>query len=94
VTGFARRDDGLRRAARAFGGRCLRVDPEPKRDPDRIRAGAQQSHGAVDAAAHRDRDASRSRRSREDRADRVRQRVDDESLARHGSRFEQRQPYE
>jgi hypothetical protein len=94
VARLARRDHRLRRAARPLGGRCLRIDPEPKRDADRTRARMQQGHGAVDAAAHRDRHAPGIRRSREDRADRVRKRVDDESLTGHGSRFQQRQPDE
>ena len=53
------------RAARALGLGRLRVDPEAERHAERLRPGAQQRHGAVDAAAHRDRDAAAARRRRE-----------------------------
>src|SRR5439155_2932114 len=51
VARFARGDHGLRRAARALGARPVRVEPEPQRDPDRVRAGTEQRDGAVDPAA-------------------------------------------
>src|SRR5215208_7907201 len=49
---------------------------------------------AIDAAAHRDRDASRLRGGPEDRPERVRERVDRELVAPDGRRLQQRQPFE
>ena len=46
-----------RRAARTLGVRPVRVEPEPQRHTDRRRPRLEQRHGAVDAAAHRNRDA-------------------------------------
>ena len=94
MTGLARRDHGLRRAAGALGVGAGGIEPEPKRDPDRLRPGAQQRDGAVDAAAHRDGDPFRIRRGGEDLGERVRERVGGERLARHGRGLEQRQPGE
>ena len=91
VTRLARRDHGLRRAAGTLRRGRFGIDPEPERDPDRRGAGPQQSHRAVHAAAHRDGDPLGIRLGAEDRPDRVRERVDDESLAGDRGRFEQRQ---
>ena len=59
VAGLARGDHRLRRAAGALGVRPGRVEPEPQRDADRVRPGAEERDGAVDAAAHRDGDPPR-----------------------------------
>ncbi len=91
VAGLARGEDGLRRAAGAVGVRAFRVDPEPQRDADRLRAGAEERDGAVDAAAHRYGDAVRIGRRPEDRAERVRERVHGELVAADGGRLQQRQ---
>ena len=84
-------DHGVRRAARPLGARAGRVEPEAQRDADRVRGRTQERDGAVDAAAHRDRDAARRRRCREHRRDRVRERVGGERLAGHGRGLEQRE---
>ena len=47
VTGLARGDHRLRRAASPFGARCLRVDPEPERDADRGWARPEERNRAV-----------------------------------------------
>ena len=87
-----RGDHGRGRAACALGIRSARVDPEPQRHADRLSPRAQQRHGTVDAAAHRDRDPQRIGFGAEDLAQRVRERVGRERLARHGRRLEQGQP--
>ena len=91
VAGLARGDDGVGRAAGALGARAGRVEPEAERDADRVRGRAQQGHGAVDAAAHRDRDPAGPVRGREHGRDRVRERVGGERLAGHGRGLEQRE---
>ena len=91
MAGRARGGDRLRRAARALGGRAVRVLPEPERDADRVRPGAQERDRAVDAAAHRDGDPSRRGLRDEDLAERGRERLDGERLAADRRRFEQRQ---
>ena len=60
MAGRPRRDHRLGRAARALGVGPVRVEPEPERHADRVRPGAQERDGAIDAAAHRDGDAVRS----------------------------------
>jgi hypothetical protein len=70
---------GRHRLGRAAG--ALRrwpggILPKPKRDPDRVRPGAEQRDGAVDAAAHRNGDPSGAGRGDEDLANRRRQRLD------------------
>jgi hypothetical protein len=69
----------------------VRVEPESERHSDRLRAGAQQRHRAVDAAAHRDRDAALLGRRAEGRPERVRERVDGQLVAADGRRLEQGQ---
>ena len=92
VARLARGDDRARRAAGALGVGPVRVEPQPQRHADRVRARLEQRDGAVDAAAHRDRDAARvaARRGRPARArSRARRR---QRLAADGRRLEQRQP--
>ena len=91
VAGLARGDHGLRRAAGALGVGAGRVEPEPERDADRLRPGAEQRDGAVDAAAHRNRDPAGIGRGGEDLGERVRERVGSERLAGDRGRLEQRQ---
>ena len=62
--------------------------------PSGVVACAQQRDRAVDAAAHRDRDARGARSSSKHRTERRRQRLDDELLAVHGRSLEHRQPGE
>ena len=57
VTRLACGDHRFGRAACAFGVRARGVEPEPQRDTDGLRQIPQEGHRAVDAAAHRDRDA-------------------------------------
>ena len=71
--------------------RPLGIEPEPERDADRVRPGAQERDRAVDAAAHRHRDPAGGGRCAEDRPERVRQRVDRERLAADRGGLEQRQ---
>ena len=83
--------------ARASSTRARRPGPSGSSQrrsvtPTACGPGAQQRDGAVDAAAHRDRDARRVGRGAEDRAERVRERVDRERLAADRRRLEQRQP--
>ena len=75
VTRRPRRQHRVGRAARALRARPVRVEPEPQRDADRVGARSKQRDGAVDAAAHRNRDARRRARRAERRADGVRERV-------------------
>ena len=91
VAGLARRDHGLRRAARPLGVRAGRVEPEPQRHPDRLWSGPQQRDGAVDTAAHRDGDPVGVGLCPEHLSECVRERVGRECLAGHGSRLERRQ---
>ena len=91
MTGLARGDHGLGRAAGALRVGRLRVDPEPERHADRGRPCPQERDRAVHAAAHRDRDPGRIGLGLEDRTDRVRERVDGEPLAADGGSLEQRQ---
>ena len=94
VAGLPCRDHGLRRAAGTLRVGAGGIEPEPQRDPDRARTGAQQRHGAVDAAAHRDCDPPRIGCRGEDLGERVRECIGGERLARHGGGLEQRQPGE
>jgi hypothetical protein len=87
-------DHGGRRAAGSLRVGPLGVEPQPQRDADRLRAGAEQCDRAVDAAAHRDRDPLAVRRGAEDATERRRQRVDDQRVASDRRRLEQRQPSE
>jgi hypothetical protein len=91
VTGLARGDHGLGRAARALRVRPLRIGPEAKRHSDRVRPCTEQRDGGVDPAAHRDRDAAGRARRPEDRAERIRERVDGERLAADGGRLQEGQ---
>ena len=84
-------DHGVGGAAGALRIRAGRVEPEPQRDTDRLRPRAEQRDGAVDAAAHCDRDPARVRLGPEDRSERVRERVGGERLPGDGGRLEQRQ---
>ena len=81
----------LRRTAGALDVRPFRVEPEPERDAHRLRAGAQQGHSAVDAAAHCDGHTVGIPARAEDRPERVRERVDHELVSADRRRFEQRQ---
>ena len=92
VTRLARGDHRLRRAARALGVRALGIEPEAQRHADRVRQRAQESNGAVDAAAHRDDDAARRVRCAKRRADRIRKRVSGKRLPADRGRLQQRQP--
>jgi hypothetical protein len=94
VAGPAGGEDGLGGAAGALRVRPLGIEPQAERHADRVRAGPQQCDGAVDAAAHRDRDALRVARRAEDRADRVREPVDGELVAADRRRFQQGQALE
>jgi hypothetical protein len=94
VAGRARGDHGLGRAAGSVGVGALRVEPEPQRHADRVRARPEERHSAVDAAAHRDRDASRLWSGPEGLPECVRERVHRELLAADGRRFQQRQAVE
>ena len=71
--------------------RRLGVDPEPKRDADRVGARARKHDRAVDSAAHRHRGARRGRGRAEDGADRRREGLDGELVSADRSRLEQRQ---
>ena len=71
--------------------RPLGIGPEPERDADGVRPRAQERDRGVDAAAHRHRDAAGGGRCAEDRAERVRQRVDRERLAADRRGLEERQ---
>ena len=94
VAGLAGGDHRLRRAAGSLGVRPGRVEPEPQRDADRLRPGAKERDGAVDAAAHRNRDPLRVGSGVEHLSEGVRERVRRERVAGHRGRFEQRQPGE
>ena len=95
VTGLAGADDGVGRAARTLGVGPARVEPEPQRDADRRRPRAVERDGAVDAAAHRDRDATRGGRGARDAGpSALATRIRGQRLAGHGRRLEQRQPDE
>jgi hypothetical protein len=85
------RDDCLGRAAGALGVGPRRVEPEPQRHADRLRPRTEDGDGAVDAAAHRDRDPVGIRVGAEDLRQRVRERVGGEHLARNGCGLEERQ---
>ena len=94
MAGLTRGDHRLRRAAGALGVRPGGIEPEPQRDPDRLRPRPQQRDRAVDAAAHRDRDPARVGLGTEDLAERVRERVGGEGLTRDRGGLEQREPVE
>ena len=95
VAGRARLDHGRGRAAGALGVAAVRIDPEPERDADRGRGPASSRATALStppliATATR----SRVGCGRDDRPDRVRERVDRERLAADRRRLEQRQARE
>ena len=94
VAGRARREHGFGRAAGALAVGPFGVEPEPERHADRVRPGLEQGDGAVDAAAHRDRDPPRVRRSAEDRPERVRERVHGQLVAADRGCLEQGQSLE
>ena len=54
MTGLARGDHAVGRAAGALGVRPFGIEPEPQRHSDRVRQRAEQGNRAVDPAAHRD----------------------------------------
>jgi hypothetical protein len=88
----AGRDHGLRRAAGALGVGPVGIEPEPERDPDRIRQRPEQGDRAVDAAAHRNGNPTRRPRRTEDGPDRIRQRVHRERLTTNSGSLEQGKP--
>src|SRR6266540_99409 len=92
MAGLAGGHDGLRGAAGPLGARPRGIEPQAKRDADRVRAGAEQRDRAVDPAAHRDGDARGRGLRPEDRPESARKRVDGKRLASHGRGLEQRQP--
>jgi hypothetical protein len=94
VAGTACGDHRVRGAAGALGVRAFRVEPEPERHANRLGTRGEECDGAVDAAAHRHRDAALGPRGVNRRADRVRERVHRERLSRHGGRLEEREPDE
>ena len=94
VTRSPRRCDRGRRAARALGVGRSRVVPEPERHPDRVRPGADERDGAVDAAAHRDGDAPGTRCRRKRRAKGGRECLDRERIAADCGRLDERQAFE
>src|SRR4051794_13770196 len=57
VARLAGRDHRFGRAARPLGVWPVGIEPEAERHPDRVGKRAQEGDGAVDSAAHRDRDA-------------------------------------
>ena len=87
-------DHGVRGAACALRARAGRVEPETERHPDRVRPRAVEGHGAVDASAHRNGDATGSRRGADDRRKRVRESVRCKRLTRNCCGLEQGQPDE
>ena len=87
-------DHSFRRAARALRVGPFGIEPEPERDSDRLRTGAEECHGAVDAAAHRDSDPLGIRIRPEDLRERICERVRGERLSGDGRSFEQRQARE
>ena len=91
MAGRARCRNGGGRAARALGVRSGGILPEAERHPDRPAPRAEQRHGAVDAAAHRDGDAARSGLCAEHLRERARECLDRERLTAHGSGLEQAQ---
>ena len=92
VTRRPRRQDSLGGATGAFSIRPLRVEPEPKRDSDRVRKRLEQRNGGVHPARHRHCGPSRCERRPKSRPDRVRQRIDRERLAADRSSLEQVHP--
>jgi hypothetical protein len=72
----------------------LRVEPEPKGDPDRVWAGAQERDCAVHAATHRHGNTARLRCSPKGRGKRVRESVDRQFVAADGCGLEERQALE
>ena len=91
VTGRARCRNRRGRAAGALGVGRGGILPEAERHPDGTAPRAEQRHGAVDAAAHRDGDAGRGRLCPEHLRERARERLDGERLTADGSGFEERQ---
>ena len=94
MAGLAGGDDCLGRAASALRVGAVGIEPKAQRDPDRSRARAQQRDRAVDAAAHRDRDAPGRGSRAKHGSDRVRQRVGGQRLATDGGRLEKGEPNE
>ena len=94
MAGLAGGDHRIGRAAGSLGARAGRVEPQAQRDADRVRRGAQERDCAVDAAAHRNRDPARTAGGREDRCDRVGERVGGERLAGDAGGLEQGQAVE
>ena len=88
---LTRRDHCGRRAASALRIGAFRVEPEPEGHSDRLRPGLEQRHGAVDAAAHRDRHPVRIARGADCRAEGVRERIDRQLLTADRRGLEQRQ---
>ena len=94
MAGLAGGDHRIGRAAGSLGARAGRVEPQAERDADRVRSGAQERDCAVDAAAHRDRDPAWTAGGREDRRNRVCERVGGESLAGDAGGLDQGQAVE
>ncbi len=94
VAGAPGGEHRLGRAAGALRVRSVGVEPEAKRDADRLRPRPQQRHGAVDAAAHRDGHALGIRLGPKDATERVGERVDGQLVPADSGRLEQRQAFE
>ncbi len=94
MAGLAGGDHRIGRAAGSLGARAGRVEPQAERDADRVRSGAQERDCAVDAAAHRNRDPAWTAGGREDRCNRVGERVGGESLAGDAGGLDQGQAVE
>jgi hypothetical protein len=72
----------------------VRIEPEPQRDADGVRQGLEQRNGAVDTAAHRNRDPPGRTWRPKDGPDRVGKGVNSERLAPDRRSLEQRQSNE
>ena len=92
VTGVPRQAHRVRRATGLLDIRASRIDPEPERDPDRLRPRLQQRDSTVDTPAHGHRGPLRIRRRAKHRPDRRRQRLDRQRLASHSRCLEEAQP--
>jgi hypothetical protein len=93
--GVARRTGCENRIGRATG--ALRVgpvgiQPEPQRDADGVRQGLEQRNGAVDTAAHSNRDAPGRTLRPKHGSDRIGKRVNGKRLTPDRRSLEQRQP--
>ena len=91
MTCLPRCDHGARGAAGSIRVRTGGVEPQPQRDANSLRAGAEQGHGAVDAAAHGDGDPVAVRTRRDGRSKGVCERVHRKSLASDRGSLEQRE---